>query len=111
MLGVSTNNVQGLSPLARGNRLTLHNTIQHAGPIPARAGEPPLKLGNDRTRPGLSPLARGNRHAAAWVLMFAGPIPARAGEPNPRKSRITGFRAYPRSRGGTQRQQPHQLNK
>ena len=73
--------VQGLSPLARGNRLGEGFTLPRIRPIPARAGQPPcavhgcgLRRAYPRSRGatfrchvarlfwrGLSPLARGNR--------------------------------------------------
>ena len=76
---------QGLSPLARGNRLTGVGSVVVTGPIPARAGEPPWQSLHWRYRrayprsrggtlfqffglcvcKGLSPLARGNRGKAA----------------------------------------------
>ena len=70
----------GLSPLARGNLQDSHNLSSCEGPIPARAGEPPVESallmrywayprsrgGTERIlaipilQLGLSPLARGN---------------------------------------------------
>ena len=111
----------GLSPLARGNRLTVRAPEAVQGPIPARAGQPsscvsllagqrayPRSRGATATAPhghpatgGLSPLARGNpiSHALAWSQ--AGPIPARAGQPRWGDGRGGFYRAYPRSRGAT----------
>ena len=115
--------LEGLSPLARGNRLAGSRNLHFHGPIPARAGEPssgrswggitrayPRSRGGTCTLPslsssswGLSPLARGNPDTTATTAAAVGPIPARAGEPRrgPALHRIKG--AYPRSRGGTPR--------
>ena len=91
----------GLSPLARGNPRRGECDRARAGPIPARAGEPPV-VGGQRgatgayprsrggtamtvflrsKRWGLSPLARGNLYSPKCATVVAGPIPARAGEP------------------------------
>ena len=111
----------GLSPLARGNRHTLHQCCAQLGPIPARAGEPldghGLALGQGayprsrggttrgqpsmRRASGLSPLARGNLREMLELAALAGPIPARAGEPWLSATIYASCRAYPRSRGGT----------
>ena len=113
--------IQGLSPLARGNRLQLGGFTTSSGTIPARAGEPILYFNSKfqdgdypRSRggtfilltkwfhiQGLSPLARGNRLQLGGFTTSSGTIPARAGEP------ILYFNSkfqdgdYPRSRGGT----------
>ena len=111
----------GLSPLARGNRACVVIWGAKQGPIPARAGEPPLKRGASavegaypRSRGGtqaagkrmelalgLSPLARGNRNTPLPPEQPSGPIPARAGEPAEQSARRLRPGAYPRSRGGT----------
>ena len=111
----------GLSPLARGNLDRLAYPYRHAGPIPARAGEPDPCRGHrspagayPRSRGGtindtrwlgphlgLSPLARGNHPSTGCQLRSAGPIPARAGEPCRLIAAMRVSRAYPRSRGGT----------
>ena len=113
--------MQGLSPLARGNPEELVPHHRDRGPIPARAGEPisataPRRLrgayprsrggtdgsmSNSSMRQGLSPLARGNLIRANPEMMPVGPIPARAGEPRCPHSSTLRRGAYPRSRGGT----------
>ena len=114
--------VEGLSPRSRGNRLRPGVAQVRSGPIPALAGEPPCAPGcgaGRRAYPrarggtggaiavvpdgeGLSPRSRGNPkpHPPPWS--WPGPIPALAGEPCTRSGPITGSRAYPRARGGTQ---------
>ena len=92
---------EGLSPLARGNRIHDPEEAQQIGPIPARAGEPkrlpqlePTTWAYPRSRggtrhgraalahsSGLSPLARGNQAQRVADEAARGPIPARAGEP------------------------------
>ena len=52
-------------------------------------------------RKGLSPLARGNHVEMTAHACRTGPIPARAGEPQSKTQTVCGWRAYPRSRGGT----------
>ena len=112
---------KGLSPLARGNHVRLGTYCPSLGPIPARAGQPPIiRMGRSPMRAyprsrgatsgrskltarlkGLSPLARGNLELLLRRRAAPGPIPARAGQPRwPRQgSRLQG--AYPRSRGAT----------
>ena len=115
------NSDQGLSPLARGNRILRLLLGSAAGPIPARAGQP---LGRTRRSAalgayprsrgattldcaqgvavaGLSPLARGNLDRAAVAGSRLGPIPARAGQPLRLLLGCCIRRAYPRSRGAT----------
>ena len=92
---------RGLSPLARGNRLTVLHGACGGGPIPARAGQPqswrhrpswngayPRSRGATKCMPdisharlGLSPLARGNLTDKGIQIAGEGPIPARAGQP------------------------------
>ena len=111
----------GLSPLARGNRVTHHHHHSGVGPIPARAGQPgfpdamnkalgayPRSRGatavaasNASCALGLSPLARGNQARPQDVNPWQGPIPARAGQPALNSVRPSSTRAYPRSRGAT----------
>ena len=113
--------LRGLSPLARGNLPQHRQRAASAGPIPARAGQPPWRATRKRPRAayprsrgatsgrskltarlkGLSPLARGNRAARQQPVFRDGPIPARAGQP--RLSLFLPFApgAYPRSRGAT----------
>ena len=113
--------VQGLSPLARGNRDCQDRQRDGGGPIPARAGQPsgcatgPQGSGAyPRSRgatagvasrlswlPGLSPLARGNRALRQVAEIGKGPIPARAGQPVLCCHGLRSFWAYPRSRGAT----------
>ncbi len=113
--------VEGLSPLARGNRHGLAHIDAGVGPIPARTGQPHdliEALGGEGAYPrshgatssswsprmiarGLSPLARGNHadlHHAALVL---GPIPARTGQPRWCGGGSVHHGAYPRSHGAT----------
>ena len=112
---------KGLSPLARGNHNTHPERAVQTGPIPARAGEPSARSASrsdSRAYPrsrggtyrrwcqiegekGLSPLARGNLFLAECKRESSGPIPARAGEPVNKTKFMDAFRAYPRSRGGT----------
>ena len=111
----------GLSPLARGNPLHIHDALARLGSIPARAGEPMVYRAPAATRKvyprsrggtvldhappslisGLSPLARGNRRACVGTPLHDGSIPARAGEPTNGTRLLDSRRVYPRSRGGT----------
>jgi len=113
--------VQGLSPLARGNRRPISALNRSMGSIPACAGEPmptPSRCGASRVYPrlrggtctafhpldldyGLSPLARGNHSKSLEGAVRGGSIPACAGEPHPSapSGRVAGV--YPRLRGGT----------
>ena len=113
--------IRGLSPLARGNPAWISMDDAVAGPIPARAGQPPslrARISATRAYPrsrgatkartdvrlpghGLSPLARGNLAASELADEFGGPIPARAGQPSRRSVTSTMTWAYPRSRGAT----------
>ena len=114
---------QGLSPLARGNLTKICAGYGTFGPIPARAGQPPFPIrlrfartayprsrgataGHPARRArsaGLSPLARGNRPSHRRRARRRGPIPARAGQPIATATHKSEDRAYPRSRGATQR--------
>ena len=114
---------KGLSPLARGNLRRDAAGPERHGPIPARAGEPRCAApagrgarayprsrggtesarGRVRRDRGLSPLARGNHAGHRCLHGRIGPIPARAGEPRARRPATRCRRAYPRSRGGTER--------
>ncbi len=114
---------RGLSPLARGNRLSAVCVRCRCGPIPARAGQPrsartplPACRAYPRSRgatqggcattgcgPGLSPLARGNLGAHEDDVRACGPIPARAGQPTRGCPAAPKSGAYPRSRGATWR--------
>ena len=114
---------QGLSPLARGNLLLLYRACRREGPIPARAGQPaepectggalwayPRSRGATNTllktkcpRVGLSPLARGNLRYCLGRMTYIGPIPARAGQPFQHHGDDAVHRAYPRSRGATEK--------
>ena len=93
----------------------------NGGPIPAHAGEPasnsvntsaarayPRSRGGTRgsgvgrcNHGGLSPLTRGNRNHPRGAHGDLGPIPAHAGEPLHDSEKRRYWRAYPRSRGGT----------
>ena len=112
----------GLSPLTRGNLFQLNLQQVQIGPIPAHAGEPlcvsshpppfwayPRSRGGTTRqvivlwpRWGLSPLTRGNLGNCDARNAFLRPIPAHAGEPLLPRSARPSYRAYPRSRGGTQ---------
>ena len=109
----------GLSPLARGSRLSAGWDRVGPGPIPARAGQPAVRrVGSCWTRAyprsrgaaieeaqsiskksGLSPLARGSLLAEIEASRGDGPIPARAGQPRRAMIQIDTAGAYPRSRG------------
>ena len=111
----------GLSPLARGNRCWGRWRRSHAGPIPARTGQPqshqtgresswayPRSHGatfgesaKGRAPAGLSPLARGNHSGGDHLNMGYGPIPARTGQPACRDQSALLATAYPRSHGAT----------
>ena len=115
------NRIEGLSPLARGNRSPALHRRGAGGPIPARAGQPvsrrrllisprayPRSRGatcgadtQDNRIEGLSPLARGNHRSAHRGQPSLGPIPARAGQPFFGRQQRGRFGAYPRSRGAT----------
>ena len=112
---------EGLSPRVRGNPGVLPGRRQHAGSIPACAGEPaprtdgsvPIRVyprvcggTGSRIRPrpgsrGLSPRVRGNPAAAAPSRRRMGSIPACAGEPTARTWSPPGAGVYPRVCGGT----------
>ena len=113
--------VTGLSPRGRGNLNASSSSGTDAGPIPARAGEPPGRwrwASRCRAYPragggtmstasghlnhsGLSPRGRGNLKRARKAGRKFGPIPARAGEPGGISIRLLFSRAYPRAGGGT----------
>ncbi len=113
--------LQGLSPLARGDRRLRAERDRAAGPIPARAGRPsfgavfsirctayPRSRGATRfdlepavELEGLSPLARGDPDHDDVVAGDRGPIPARAGRPERSPQSLMAWGAYPRSRGAT----------
>ena len=121
MIEAVSTSPQGLSPLVRGNRPPRSVATQTVGPIPARAGKPPIadfsdsekwayprSCGETRGEPvgistavGLSPLVRGNRSHRIVHMLNPGPIPARAGKPAPRRRWSRQARAYPRSCGET----------
>ena len=113
--------LRGLSPHARGNRVSDVAAAGGLGSIPARAGKPssdgrsasswrvyPRTRGETsgvptriRRAEGLSPHARGNRCAENIKGRGLGSIPARAGKP-PRRSTVpTLAEVYPRTRGET----------
>ena len=118
--------LQGLSPLARGNLWLSWLDWCEQGPIPARAGQPTCQPKPDRLARayprsrgatfnsmvraricwGLSPLARGNQPVLSSNLQRPGPIPARAGQPPELGAGAVDKRAYPRSRGATSCIQP-----
>ena len=61
---------------------------------------------NAPSRGGLSPLTRGNRNAGQEQYATMGPIPAHAGEPEMVLPEQQQAGAYPRSRGGTEYENP-----
>ncbi len=111
----------GLSPLARGNRLASTRLDARMGSIPARTGEPgtceyspayaavyPRSHGGTaptvrtaRGCQGLSPLARGNLGERMNITHKTGSIPARTGEPRAMREMLVELGVYPRSHGGT----------
>ena len=72
----------------------------------SRGGTPRGTLGA-APPPGLSPLARGNLLLFTTLRENSGPIPARAGEPLLAPRCLREARAYPRSRGGTRKNDCH----
>ncbi len=126
----STRGDWGLSPHARGKR---DAGFAHAcchGPIPACAGETPLRwwrqrwgrayprmrggnllFGNHSMRPvGLSPHARGKQRLVELASCISGPIPACAGETAGLDQTEVQEGAYPRMRGGNTLTQLHEGN-
>ena len=113
----------GLSPLTRGNRRGAVGRVLPFGPIPAHAGQPACRIksysqtwayprsrgATEQSRAlsiaaeGLSPLTRGNRNTSPKTAASQGPIPAHAGQPQWHRKTTLAARAYPRSRGATQR--------
>ena len=113
---------RGLSPRARGNLHCEPLPLEHAGPIPASAGQPgpsdgltaggrayPRERGatgpyfhDANSRRGLSPRARGNPAEPQAPGAGEGPIPASAGQPGHRGAEEGLQGAYPRERGATQ---------
>ena len=111
----------GLSPHVRGNPPSTAPGPIPDGSIPARAGEPcvrvrdwyrtrvyPRTCGGTASAPsrrrsgwGLSPHVRGNRCRACTFAPYPGSIPARAGEPLLDFGHYSSFRVYPRTCGGT----------
>ena len=116
---------RGLSPLTRGNHSQAACASRHRGPIPAHAGEPSTRRvlyasrgAYPRSRggtsmaaqsagleKGLSPLTRGNLRGVVQQPCELGPIPAHAGEPPSNAVRHDLWWAYPRSRGGTEKEE------
>ena len=115
----------GLSPRVRGNRMLLCEQYWQTGSIPARAGEPSIRLQHRHSNPvypracggtglrlatrtlqrGLSPRVRGNHPVAATISNPEGSIPARAGEPCANCSTASIPMVYPRACGGTHKLQ------
>ena len=111
----------GLSPRVRGNRTMGTDKCNHAGSIPACAGEPAARMRRRRqgmvyprvcggTSPtagrllagiGLSPRVRGNQWRRAHLYGIPGSIPACAGEPASLASSSGSGGVYPRVCGGT----------
>ncbi len=121
---------QGLSPRVRGNRSRSADPGRPIWPIPARAGQPPMRTMHataSRAYPracgatdsayqssagsyGLSPRVRGNPMVSLPSLSWAGPIPARAGQPACARALPRAAGAYPRACGATAHgHQPFQL--
>ena len=120
--GNSAPSINGLSPRERGNRLGRRNAPEPVGSIPARAGEPPLRLrplgaspvyprASGGTSPatssaqsgrGLSPRERGNHCRLHDPVGVTRSIPARAGEPGVVVLRVADAKVYPRASGGTE---------
>ena len=114
----------GLSPPTRGNRRRPRDIREHAGSIPAHAGEPgrtargvlrakvyPRPRGGTRRNgrrsychTGLSPPTRGNRPREMPRHRRFRSIPAHAGEPPPPQFLFRNPRVYPRPRGGTKKE-------
>ena len=123
ILGLPPRCARGLSPLTRGNPGSRGAFVAALGPIPAHAGQPsrparraPGRRAYPRSRGattylavtctvwwGLSPLTRGNLQITAPLTGPAGPIPAHAGQPRNASLATRAQRAYPRSRGATER--------
>ena len=121
----------GLSPRTRGNPHAPGRGLQLRGPIPANAGEPPMRCcawagarayprergGTQVTNwvtvrvPGLSPRTRGNPESGVVGPFRPGPIPANAGEPRQQRPRSCHSWAYPRERGGTCRPRIPQVHR
>ena len=111
----------GLSPRARGNRISEQVSLPEQRSIPACTGEPDLDTLVLRPLPvyprvhggtwmispqvvgqlGLSPRARGNRIAASTAPEGQRSIPACTGEPSTPRSRRRSRTVYPRVHGGT----------
>ena len=111
----------GLSPRVRGN--LRRDAPENAEPwsIPARAGEPPRRVGgghrstvypracggtvslgaHDNPATGLSPRVRGNLFLAPTTMSEGRSIPARAGEPMSVQVAPASCTVYPRACGGT----------
>ena len=116
------NDVQGLSPHARGKRQRRVGLRRRLGPIPACAGEtaecaatrghrwayPRMRGGNPysarlrATKAGLSPHARGKLTSMHPPCTVFGPIPACAGETKEDERLDRPTTAYPRMRGGNE---------
>ena len=111
----------GLSPRVRGNQSRSWSSMQPAGSIPARAGEPTQGGNNSGAKPvypracggtsasrpstgtttGLSPRVRGNLRRLPRLHRPDRSIPARAGEPGSRNWSPPTGGVYPRACGGT----------
>ncbi len=120
MTGIpSTRN--GLSPRERGNPIATHIGQSSPRSIPARAGEPAVRIrpnGTSTVYPrasggtpvlpditlpvgGLSPRERGNHRILDRDELRGGSIPARAGEPYSASNIARRAAVYPRASGGT----------
>ena len=91
----------GLSPLARGNLLTINRNYSPTRAYPRLRGATFSKALAVAWIAGLSPLARGNHMDGANGSTTFGPIPACAGQPSPHSHQAPSWRAYPRLRGAT----------
>ena len=111
----------GLSPRVRGNPSACVTRRSFEGSIPACAGEPSNRRGDEglpavyprvcggtvlrgyclRLIVGLSPRVRGNQRPVCVFAVCPGSIPACAGEPPSTRPTSNDFPVYPRVCGGT----------
>ena len=121
MVYVQAENLQGLSPRLRGNRLSLMRLRFKVRSIPAPAGKPARRQAlppGDTVYPracgettlteflsapvdGLSPRLRGNRQGGRLDDVGHGSIPAPAGKPKSCIHWCVGSAVYPRACGET----------
>ena len=89
----------GSSPLTRGKPIEDQDETVHNRLIPAHAGKTPSHIVRPFRMLGSSPLTRGKRLLIAARDGVQGLIPAHAGKTYPRRLRVCGCGAHPRSRG------------